>query len=618
MSAPLGKTLFGNVFKSPYVDVLKLFAAEDWAHAEVRGDVEQAIDKDIGKRTFVLRGKTAACNFLALPRAGSPPLGVDGAFMYIQLRLTGQPFVLHVDVMNQDKFVIRLSFSSRYVMAKRAGTVLQLPSPELKETTGKWTVMCLDLAALMRAHLGARDGTYLCIKGVTACSSMALRAIVLSDTEYTPETLPRDFMFPTPNGYAWRDLHAWVDLPPRPPAPAPLAVEGRRMAEPPVRVPLAPAQDPRILRAAELLHGVPPLPAPKAAAGAGATMNADGDEPLLKLSRVLGYSGERPRLLVWLQEGDTILYAVAALLVIQELDSGKQRFLVGHTAHVCALSAALTSTLVASAQEGPLGLVRLWDRATCTPLALLQVHASDLQTLSLTADGSLLAAVGKDSRSRQLLAVWDTSKAMTNPSPPLLDARSMVHHIRGVAWVPSEKAPGTNHELEDPTLVSHGYENVRFWRLRRRKGGQGRKLHVCGMPLQHHEGEMFLDVAIDAARAGGGGEHGLLQRRMLVGSSSGKLFQVDVTTRSLEYVFQLHDAPINTVRPSALTPTATLTPTPTSTPTPTPTPTPTRCCSRPASPSPARPTTPCACGLSTSPPTSSRPSTRGPSPRCVP
>ena len=60
-------------------------------------------------------------------------------------------------------------------------------------------------------------------------------------------------------------------------------------------------------------------------------------------------------------------------------------------------------------------------------------------------------------------------------------------------------------------------------RLRRRKSGQRPKLHVCGMPLQHHEGEMFLDVAIDAARAGGGGEQGLMQRRMLVGSSSGKL-----------------------------------------------------------------------------------------------
>ena len=249
----------------------------------------------------------------------------------------------------------------------------------------------------------------------------------------------------------------------------------------------------------------------------------------------------------------------------------------------------------------------------------MQVHASDVQTLSLTADGSLLAAVGKDSRSRQLLAVWDTSKAVTNPSPPLLDARSMVHHIRGVAWVPAEKAPGTNRDLEDPTLVSHGYENVRFWRLRQRKGDQGRKLHVCGMPLQHHEGEMFLDVAIDAARAGGGGEHGLLQRRMLVGSSSGKLFQVDVSTRSLEYVFQLHDAPINTVRPhpgpnhpDPNHPTPNFNP---NHPTLTSNPTSSRCCSRPASPSPARRTTPCACGRSTSPRTSSRRSTRARSPR---
>ena len=177
----------------------------------------------------------------------------------------------------------------------------------------------------------------------------------------------------------------------------------------------------------------------------------------------------------------------------------------------------------------------------------MQVHASDVQTLSLTADGSLLAAVGKDSRSRQLLAVWDTSKAVTTPSPPLLDARSMVHHIRGVAWVPAEKAPGTNRDLEDPTLVSHGYENVRFWRLRQRKGDQGRKLHVCGMPLQHHEGEMFLDLAIDAATSGGGGPQGKALRRMLVSSSSGKVFQVDISSRKLEYVYQLHDAPINAV-----------------------------------------------------------------------
>ena len=175
----------------------------------------------------------------------------------------------------------------------------------------------------------------------------------------------------------------------------------------------------------------------------------------------------------------------------------------------------------------------------------MQVHASDVQTLSLTADGSLLAAVGKDSRSRQLLAVWDTSKAVTNPSPPLLDARSMVHHIRGVAWVPAEKAPGTNRDLEDPTLVSHGYENVRFWRLRRGK------LHACGMELQHEDECLFLSIALDDPKHGGGGRERQKQRRMLVGGSTGRLFVIDPSTRALEFVHQLHDDAINAVHLSA-------------------------------------------------------------------
>ena len=119
--------------------------------------------------------------------------------------------------------------------------VRQLPSPELKATVGKWTTIRLDLAALMRDHLGEREGTYHCVKGLVACSSMALRAVFLSDSFYTPETLPTDFLLPT-RGKAWRDVHEWVDLPPQPPPPLPLSVEGHAVAEvPPARVPLADA-----------------------------------------------------------------------------------------------------------------------------------------------------------------------------------------------------------------------------------------------------------------------------------------------------------------------------------------------------------------------------------------
>ena len=126
---------------------------------------------------------------------------------------------------------------------------------------------------------------------------------------------------------------------------------------------------------------------------------AAAPEPaLLQLKRVVGFSGDQHGLLVWLQEAGTILYAVAALLVLQvfiahacvcpeglrcilmeglgvsalncqqhapaisscmaanrhraqDIDTHEQKILIGHTANVCALSAASSSPLVASAQE---------------------------------------------------------------------------------------------------------------------------------------------------------------------------------------------------------------------------------------------------------------------------
>mgnify|MGYP002630165639 CR=1 FL=1 len=211
-------------------------------------------------------------------------------------------------------------------------------------------------------------------------------------------------------------------------------------------------------------------------------------------------------------------------------------------------------------------MVRIWDRKAAACLAILQQHASDMQALSLTSDGSLLAAIGKDARGRQLLAVWDVRGAAKEarkfgtahhtrpyylphsispfrsqpyalsplpsqpprlnlgmscahpfaqvPSCQLLDAKVSLHHIRKLTWVPpcakSSGAPLTTSAEEEVQLISCGFENVRFWWLRRGK------LHACGTALQHHEGQMFLDMAIDSSSSGGGGVPGDQQRRMLV------------------------------------------------------------------------------------------------------
>ena len=47
-----------RVFPSPYIDILRLFS-RDWSLAELSGDVQQNIDKVIGKRVFAVGGKAA-------------------------------------------------------------------------------------------------------------------------------------------------------------------------------------------------------------------------------------------------------------------------------------------------------------------------------------------------------------------------------------------------------------------------------------------------------------------------------------------------------------------------------------------------------------------------------
>ena len=143
-----------------------------------------------------------------------------------------------------------------------------------------------------------------------------------------------------------------------------------------------------------------------------------------------------------------------------------------------------------------------------------------MHCLSLSADGALLAAVGKDRRGAQTLAVWDVTKAgAAVPSCPLLDARASLVHIKAIQWVPADPLDAFQKEANGEgmtdshsvQLITCGYENVRFWRLRRGK------LHACGMELQHEEGTMFLSIALDDPKHGGGGRERQKQRRMLVG-----------------------------------------------------------------------------------------------------
>ena len=172
-----------RVFPSPYIDILRLFS-RDWSLAELSGDVQQNIDKVIGKRVFAVGGITAAANYLALPRpSATAGLGLESPLLYLQLRLVPSvPFTIHFDVLTDKKFVIRFSLSSRYSSIKRVGTVVQLPCPEqLLQNAGTWTVLALDLPVLVGKLLPASDGGYASLTSLVVCCTLSLCAAFISE-----------------------------------------------------------------------------------------------------------------------------------------------------------------------------------------------------------------------------------------------------------------------------------------------------------------------------------------------------------------------------------------------------------------------------------------------------
>ena len=151
--------------------------------------MEEAIDPAIGKKVFRVGGTTSATNYLALPKASVPGgLGLKSPYLYLQLcLLPGQNFTVHLDVVTDRKFGVRISLSSRYSVIKRVGTVVQLPCPQLlRQTVGKWAVLALDLPDLVGAlpvHCARRSRA-------SRPAQFSLRAFV-TEQVYTPATLPR-------------------------------------------------------------------------------------------------------------------------------------------------------------------------------------------------------------------------------------------------------------------------------------------------------------------------------------------------------------------------------------------------------------------------------------------
>ncbi|PKU28333.1 wd repeat-containing protein 90 [Limosa lapponica baueri] len=91
---------------------------------------------------------------------------------------------------------------------------------------------------------------------------------------------------------------------------------------------------------------------------------------------------------LWTRNNAAVVYPCHAVIVTLQIQTGEQRFFIGHTDKVSALAFNGDSTLLASAQAGPLSVVRLWDFSTGTCLSLFKTHVRSLFSLSFVCSKS--------------------------------------------------------------------------------------------------------------------------------------------------------------------------------------------------------------------------------------
>ncbi|NXG58003.1 WDR90 protein, partial [Hemiprocne comata] len=192
-------------WQRPYLNVFKHFRVEEWKRSAREGDVAALTDPRLKGTVYRIRGSVPASSYLQLPRTGTQSLGLVGRYLYLLFRpVPCKHFLVHLDVVTEEKQVVRISFSSLFKEFKSTATWLQFPflcgeaevsgCPRVPRTSRhnlvgsapvdtRWTCLVLDLPSILSLYLSRR---YSHLKGVKLCSSLLVKNLCTSDLLFDP------------------------------------------------------------------------------------------------------------------------------------------------------------------------------------------------------------------------------------------------------------------------------------------------------------------------------------------------------------------------------------------------------------------------------------------------
>uniref|UniRef100_A0A673BY72 WD repeat domain 90 n=1 Tax=Sphaeramia orbicularis TaxID=375764 RepID=A0A673BY72_9TELE len=468
-------------WQHPYVNIFKHLKVEEWKKSSKEGDVTTYTDKTLKCSVFRIKGPVPTNSYILLPKNSSQSLGLTGRYLYLLFRPTPTKyFVVHIDVTEGQ--VVRLSFSNMFKEFKSTATWLQFPylgprgGPLISLGGGlrligpapisvRWTCLMLDLECMLLSYL---NRSYSHLKSIKLCANMAVKNLFTSDLLLNPGVsfseaklmglsssrgtgpVPREMAFPVPRGSSWHDLYDYI----------------------------------RCVTSLQLLP-----------------------DPILHLRRIIGFGGANTKHALWTKSGDEVVYPCHAVIISMNISSKQQRFFIGHTDKVSALAFNGHTTLLASAQTGSHGVVRVWDHQSGNCLAMFRIHAHSMSVLSFSYSGSILCGVGKDRHSKTMVVVWNTLHVNKEGIVTVLaKAHTDVDiHTMKVAF------------FDETRMVSCGRDNIRLWRMR------NGTLRSCPVNLGEYHSLDFTDVAFEE-----GISSGHVDDRILFASSrSGHIFEID-------------------------------------------------------------------------------------------
>uniref|UniRef100_A0A3P9M4E0 WD repeat domain 90 n=1 Tax=Oryzias latipes TaxID=8090 RepID=A0A3P9M4E0_ORYLA len=488
-----------EAWQNPYVNIFKHVKIEEWRKSAKEGEVSTFRDKLLKCPVFRISGVIPENSYILIPRNTKQSLELTGHFFYLLFRPSaGKYFLVHIDVASKEGQIVRISFSNMFREFKFTPTWLQFPFVTTKSaniadrsfcfrvqglvgrapSSVRWTCLMLDLQDILSFYLSC---SYSHLKSVKLFANMDVKNMFTSDLLLDPGKnkdfkllsfcpIPREMSFPVPKGTAWHDLYDHIKYTVLPNFFGILAA---------------------CKSCSCLFYPKKLLP-----------------DPILRLSRIIGFGGASTKHALWTKSGSEVVYPCHAIIISMKISSNQQRFFIGHTDKVSALTFNGSTTVLASAQTGNNSVVRVWDYHNGNCLAMFRNHAHSLSCLSFSSGAAVLCGVGKDVHNKTLVVVWNTLNVRKGgPVTVLAKAHTEVDiNTMKIAF------------FDDTRMVSCGRDNIRLWRVR------NGTLRSCPVDLGEYRLLDFSDVTFEEGNA----SHKHVDDRTLFACSrSGHIFEID-------------------------------------------------------------------------------------------